>query len=147
MWLTRKTLRLSIWKKANMVSIAMLMIGWCDDGGVRGGPRLEKRCPLVSSSPPSPAYHPAQPCDQQKSAEIKKNQQKSAKISQSKEQDMRSLDPNIKDRGWVASNLPLSKAMWSFSRISEYAPKQSISPMFYKIQCDGQEMRLPLQCF
>ena len=79
-----------------MVSIAMLMIGWCDDGGVRGGPRLEKRCPLVSSSPPSPAYHPAQPCDQQKSTE---NLQKSAAISQFKQRDMGLLYPNIKDRG------------------------------------------------
>ena len=94
-----------------MVSIAMLMIGWCDDGGVRGGPRLEQWCPLVSSSPPSPAYHPAQPCDQQNSAEISTNKQKSAEISQFKEQDMRLLDPSIKDRGKVASNLPLSKAM------------------------------------
>ena len=32
--------------------------------------------------------------------------------------------------------------MWSSSKISEYEPKQSISPIFYKIQWDEEIMRL-----
>ena len=70
--------------------------------GVRGGPRLEHWRPLVSSSPTSPAYHPAQPCDQHKLAEISRNQQKSAKISKNQQKSARNQQKsaNLNSKIW-----------------------------------------------
>ena len=68
---------LSIWNKTNMVKaniLAMVMIGWCDDGSTGrsevgvGGPTL------VSSSPPPPPATTLQPCPAMWSAEIRGNQ-------------------------------------------------------------------------